>query len=829
MNLVFYKGYIQGAIAYDRIFTRSTRRTALLLFAALFFLCVMAALAAALLGYGAGMSNRILGGAILSGSAFLWFAAFEFYYRSISRAELFFGVPDSGGNRADYLINVRVAEAMECMQIPRSSRIALREMRLYLAGAEASRMVFMRLGVLSQELSAFANTAEIGGDVSAEEVCSLLASSATDRRSDTITLQDIMGVFFDLDPALQKFLLSKGLHRKELTGAAAWMESLYDIDDIRMRWWSADYLRTLPGIGVALGYGYTYTLDKYAHEVAAPQGVKTQQHRDVDTEALRALKDGLSRSLEANVVLVGEPGSGKHELLFDLARSIAENRVARPLRDKRLVLLDASALVAGAKTKGDFEALVIKLMNEAVSAGNIILVMENFPEFLDSASALGVDGASLLDPYLEGVAIQVVAIADPARYGRTIQTNTILTKLFEKVDVPEPSDEGVLYVLEDVARALERAQRLLFTYQSLVRAVELADRYIADGAMPEKAIDLLTKAAAKERLGEGYTLITPEDMEHAVEELTRIPVMKAGGKEAEKLLHLEEFLHKRVVGQKEALKAVAQALRKARAGLHAGKRPIGSFLFLGPTGVGKTETAKAVAEAYFGSDRTMKRFDMSEFQGADGLEKLTGSFAAREPGILANALREEPFTLLLLDEFEKSSREVVNLFLQIFEEGFFTDAFGKKVSARDTIIIATSNAGANRIWDVVRAGEDPASLREEIVNAIRQEGVFAPEILNRFDAIVIFHPLAKEHLVAIARLLLQDLAARLKEQDIVFTISEELVQKIAEIGYDPVMGARPMRRAIADKVEEVVSRKILEGALTRGSSFSFTPEEIVSL
>lgn len=829
MGIIFYKGYMQGAIAYDRAFAPSTRRTALLLFATIFFICMIAALAAILMGYGTSISNRFLGGAIFSGSFFLGLVALEFYYRSISCAELLFGISNSAGNRADYRANVRVAEAMWYIQVPQSPRVALRDMRRYISEAQASRMVFMRLGILSQELSIFANTAEIGGDVSAEEICSLFASSVAERGSDLITLQDVVGVLFDLDPVLQKFLLAKGLHKKELTGAAAWMESLYDIDDIRMRWWDADYLRTLPSIGAALGYGFTYMLDRYAHDVTAPRGIKTKQHRDVDKDALLALEAGLSRSREANVVLVGEPGSGKHDLLSDLARYIAENRVARSLRDKRLVLLDASALVAGAKTKGDFEELVLKLMNEAVSAGNIILVMENFPEFLDSASALGVDGTSLIAPYLEGAAIQVVAIADPARYSRTIQTNTTLIKLFEKVDVPEPSQEGVLYVLEDIARSLERRGRIIFTYQSLVRSVELADRYIADGAMPEKAIDLLTKAATKERKGEEYVLVMPEDIERAVEELTRIPVAKAGGKEAEKLLHLEEFLHKRVVGQDEAIEAVSRSLRKARAGLHAGKRPIGSFLFLGPTGVGKTETAKAVAEAYFGSDRTMKRFDMSEFQGVDGLEKLTGSFATHEPGVLATALRQEPFTLLLLDEFEKSSREVVNLFLQIFEEGYFTDAFGKKVSARDTIIIATSNAGANRIWDVVQAGKDPAGLQEEIINAIRQEGVFAPEILNRFDAIVIFHPLAKEHLVAIARLLLQDLAMRLKEQDIVFTVTDALAEKIAELGFDPTMGARPMRRAIADRVEEVISRKILDGSLTRGSTFTFLPEEVADL
>ena len=456
------------------------------------------------------------------------------------------------------------------------------------------------------------------------------------------------------------------------------------------------------------------------------------------------------------------------------------------------------------------------------------MVIERFPEFLESGLQLGVDIASLLEPYLEGSALQVAAMATPDLFHKVVEPNPTLTKLFDKLDVAEPVVSSAVYVLEEVALALERKAGVVITYQAVLAAADLAERYITMGAMPEKAIDLLDRAVVMAETT-GKTFVTKTEVEKAVEDRTHIPVGKAAGEEAEKLLKLEDLLHARVIGQDTALNVVANALRRARSGLHADTRPIGSFLFLGPTGVGKTETAKALAEVYFGSEEAMTRFDMSEFQGPEGVNKLIGSFEAREPGVLANALRSRPFSLLLFDEFEKSSREVVNLFLQILEEGFFTDALGKRVSARDCMIIATSNAGSNLIWDLVKAGKDPSSLEKEVINAIRQQGVFSPEILNRFDAIVTFHPLDRERLKSIGRLLLEELRARLKKQDIELAITDELVEKVVEMGYDPVMGARPMRRAIGDKIEQIIAKKLLDGSLQRGGTLSFTPEEVKAL
>lgn len=773
------------------------------------------------------IKENILGAFLLFSGVFWFFWLLDFYFLASSRKEPFLIKKDDKENQV-YFLDFGGARRAWYLSLPESEKIDIAKLYDFFGRSKSMAILPLRFGLDIGAFSDFIARRKISAPViliTQKDAVEKLLAEADISGSDTIGAKEFMMLLFHFDEVFKNFLFGLKIKDKELRGATAWVASFLEHQRQFARWWEREALGRSPGIGKNLNFGFTYSLDKYSRDVSLSEssGVRIFAHQ----KEIFTIEEILSKSAEANVLIVGEEGSGRRTILSGLARMIWEGRIMPALEFKRMVLLDTASITAYAKSKSVLEEVLIKVMNEAVSAGNIILVIDNFPEFMESVGTFGVDIPSLLEPYFSSSYIQAIAISSPGLFHRKLETNGKIMKLFAKVEILEPSKNDTVMILENAAEKLERIANVIVTYQALETIYDMADRFIAEGAMPEKAIDLLDRATSTFRGDSRF--IFPEDIEKIIEETTKIPVSQASEAESKMLLNLEGFLHKRIVGQDEAIKAVSSAVRRLRAGLHSGKRPIGSFLFLGPTGVGKTETAKALAEAYFGSEKNMLRFDMSEFQSEEGTQKLIGSYASNSQGTLATALRQTPFSVLLFDEFEKSSKAVINLFLQILDEGFFTDAFGKKVHARDTIIIATSNAGSNLIWNLIKEGRDPSALQKEVVDSIRKEGVFSPEILNRFDAIVVYHPLSKIQLEKIAELLLLELAGRLKAKDINFIITKELIDKVAEIGYDQVMGARPMRRAIADRVEEAISRKILAGQLERGSILEFTKDELIAL
>ena len=526
-------------------------------------------------------------------------------------------------------------------------------------------------------------------------------------------------------------------------------------------------------------------------------------------------------------MLIGEPGAGTHTILYGLIRMIRFGKVFPELEHKQVFTLFTSAVVATGKTKGEIESLLLQILNEAIHAGDIILVIENFPEFVHSLANLGISAPEILTPYLTHSAIHIIGLANNLNFRRFIENEGALLEFFEKIELSEPEGENLIQILQQATPLLEarHAYRVLLTYPAIQKIATGAAQYLVNGALPKRAIDLaeevLQEADARKLPMAGQELVTG-----LITRKTQMPLGKITDDEQKKLLDMELLLHQRVVGQDAAISAIADAIRRTRTGIQNPKRPIGTFLFLGPTGVGKTETAKTLAEVYFGKEETMTRFDMTEYQTEDGIDRLVGSFERNEPGILASKMRSTPYGILLLDEFEKAHPKVKNLFLQILDEGFFSDYAGTRINMRNTIIIATSNAGSQMIAEFTRASREPAEMEREIISYIEQQNILSPELLNRFDAIIIFRMLDMKTLYQISRLMLQKLVARLKKQNLILTITEPLVNAVAKGGFDPAWGARPMQRFIQDKIEKIIADKIIRRELVPGTAFSLADEEL---
>jgi len=394
---------------------------------------------------------------------------------------------------------------------------------------------------------------------------------------------------------------------------------------------------------------------------------------------------------------------------------------------------------------------------------------------------------------------------------------------FEKVEISEISERETILILENFLPYFEKKHKVFVTYPALRDLVRYSARYLPEIPFPKKAIDLLDETIVYVSSFTTSKLVLPEHVARIISDKTQIPVGEIELKERETLLSLENLIHQRIINQEEAVKEISTALRRARADITVRKGPMGAFLFLGPTGVGKTETSKALSEIYFKSEEAMIRVDMSEFSAIKDIPRLIGSI--EEEGILTNKVRERPFSLVLLDEFEKAHPNILNLFLQVFDEGYFTDGLGRKVNFKNTLLIATSNAGYQIILEAIKQKIDWAKVKEKLLDYLFENVIFRPELINRFDAIIVFKPLTKENLLDIAGLLLTKLKENLAQKDIEFSITDSLKEKIVELGYNPVFGAREMRRVIQDKVENILAQAILSGKLKRGDKVEIDPKD----
>jgi ATP-dependent Clp protease ATP-binding subunit ClpC len=493
-----------------------------------------------------------------------------------------------------------------------------------------------------------------------------------------------------------------------------------------------------------------------------------------------------------------------------------------------VVEVDMPALITSSQSVEELEVILKSIFNEAMRAGNVILVIREIHNYIGlhfgARDVAKVNISGILSEYVSRPGFRLIGITSPEGFNHVQHQTREMISHFAKIEVPPADPKETLSVLEETSLEIEKQTKLLVTLPALEEIIELADRYISNVPFPKKALNILDGVVVyKIRNGKrGSNLILKKEVDALVSEKIEIPVGEASQREKDILLNLEEIIHQRLVGQEEAVSEIANALRRARADIKSGKRTLGNFLFLGPTGVGKTEAAKCLARAYFGSERKMIRLDMSEFQEISSIQKLIGD--GENPGYFTTMVREDPFSLILLDEIEKAHPNVLNLFLQILDEGRCTDGVGRTVDFRSAIIIATSNAGADLVRDAVKNGKDLSAYKQEFIDEVLKKGLFRPEFLNRFDAVVLFRTLAENDLREIARLMLEEIKNGLSQKEIDLAITPELVEKMAWVGFNPEFGARQMRRAIQEKIENIIAKEMLSGNLKTSDRIKIDPE-----
>ncbi len=524
-----------------------------------------------------------------------------------------------------------------------------------------------------------------------------------------------------------------------------------------------------------------------------------------------------------SILLVGDHGVGKLSIIQGLVERMIEDDVPDRIKDKRLVQLSTSALLAGTTVSGAQERL-LHIVNEIRRAGNIILFINNIHDLLATSGASeGLDVSETLADVIGSGDVLVIATTTPEGYSHAIMHSEI-GNVMVQVHIEEMNEGQTIDVLQAKAGLFEYKQKVFYFYDALATAASLAGRFLHEQRLPESAIELMSEAASYVHSQQGdNAFVTKNDVAHIISQKTGILATSITENESAKLLRLEEAMHERVIGQHEAVVVVANALRRARAEVRSTKRPIANFLFLGSTGVGKTELAKTIAEVYFGGEQRMIRVDMSEYQESSSMYRLIGQPGQQGTGLLTEAVRQQPFSLVLLDEMEKADPKILDLFLQVFDDGRLTDSMGRVIDFTNSIIIATSNAGTSFVQDAIRQGMSVAQMQEQLLRSELKK-YFRPEFLNRFDSIVVFHPLEKDDIKKIARLMLNRVAKDLEQKGVMFQVTDPGLDALAAVGYDPEFGARPMRRAIQELVENKLADLLLSGKVQRRDVIIFEGE-----
>jgi ATP-dependent Clp protease ATP-binding subunit ClpC len=648
-----------------------------------------------------------------------------------------------------------------------------------------------------------------------EQAFEIAGQLADKHQTKTVELGFVVAGLLATSPAISQLLVRFKNQPEDITAIADWLgRNIEDEALISKR-------RRFGGIGRDWAFGFTPLLDRFGHNISQ----STMSHgSDFDwlsnSDSVKSIETAFDNNTSA-IALIGPDGVGKTTNVYALAQRLIEGKTTDRLAYHQIVGLNATDITSVARGQGDLEDIMIRLTNEASHAGHIILFFDDAQLFFGGGPG-SFDGTQILLSIVQARLAPIILAMSANDHQRLKSQNPSLANLLTPVVLQELPEAGVMRILEDVTVGLEGRQKTVIAYEALHEAYRLSGRYNQDEAYPGKAIKLLEQALNHANQG----LVDAKSVQQAIEQTHGVKVGAAAPAEADSLLHLEDTIHQRMINQTHAVKVVAGALRRARAGVTNPKRPIGSFLFLGPTGVGKTELAKAIAATYFGAESSMIRLDMSEYQQPDDVQRLLSTGAADSSSLLMS-IRQQPFAVVLLDEIEKAHPNILNLLLQLLDEGQLTDVSGRSASFKDSIIIATSNAGAEQIRERIAQGQNLQDFSKEFTDELIRNGQFKPELLNRFDDMVLFRPLKPDELTQVAKLMLAEVNQTLSNQNIAVQLSDAAIQAIVEHGNDPRLGARPMRRALQRAVEDVVAKKILSGEAQPGSTVTLDVPDLL--
>ncbi|HSX57726.1 MAG TPA: ATP-dependent Clp protease ATP-binding subunit [Candidatus Saccharimonadales bacterium] len=744
---------------------------------------------------------------------------FEFFYRfKVSREKPRFSVEEikETTNLAD-LVTLPLAKLL--LSHPAWSET--KSLMNALSFSESVKFVLYRSGISRDNLGAlFANGEEINLNGALQTAADISAKEGWVY----IDELSLVSALFSKSALLQKLLFDRNLKQNDLDNILHWAREAQKVYLEDRPFWELSTSSLGLGLAEVWMGGWTLETEKYTKDINTEVLKRSEEYFLVGRgKEVSQLEQVLLRTSKRNAILLGEPGLGKTTIVYSLARKSVIGELPVELSYKRFMELDLTSINASAN-EGEIEQRLKNILVEVSHAGDVVLFVPNIENLAGALEGGKFDISGLLSQTLKDINLQVIGTSTRAAFHKYIEDKAVFADSFEVIDVTEPNTDEAIRILEEATHLIESKTGVKITYKAILKAVELSERYLIDKVLPGKAINLVDEAAANIALS-GKKLLEESDIEHIISDKAKVPAGLATGEEKDKLLQLEKVLHQRIVSQDEAISAISQAVRRARTLKRDSKKPIGVFLFLGPTGVGKTETAKALAEVYYGSEERILRFDMSEFNQENSVYRLIGSPPGssefKEGGQLTEAVRVNPFSLILLDELEKAHSKVLEIFLAIFDEGRITDSSGRPISFTNTIIIGTSNAGAEYIREQINSG-NPADLKKSLIEKLLTENTFRPEFINRFDDVIVYRPLDQIEVTKVVEMLLNNLARRLEKQDLTVKFTPALVTFLAKIGYDPQFGARPLQRAIQDQVEAKISQAILEGKLARGAKTTVT-------